>query len=167
MHPGSRVVNSLGDPEAIEIGPNSHIKGELLTFGHGGRIRLGEFCFLGESSRIWSASEVTIGNRVLISHLVTIMDSLTHPLNPRLRHEQFRTIVTSGQPRSIDLGEKPIIIGDDVLIGCHSVILRGVRIGTGAIVGAGSVVTRDVPAFSIAGGNPARVIRELSAAERS
>ena len=59
-----------------------------------------------------------------------------------------------------------MIIGDDVLIGCMCVILPGVHIGRGAIVGAGSVVTRDVPAFTIVAGNPAVVIRELSPDER-
>ncbi len=166
LHPSSRLDNSLEDTDANTIRPNGHIKGELVTFPHGGRRRLGEFSLLGESRRSLPAPEVTIENRVPISQLVTTMDSLTSLLNSRLRHEQFRTIVSLGQPRSIELGEKPIIVGDNVLIGCHSEILRGVRIGTGAIVGAGSVVPRDVPEVSIAGENPAQVIRELSPGER-
>jgi galactoside O-acetyltransferase len=57
---------------------------------------------------------------------------------------------------------RPVIIQDKAWIGFNVIILKGVTIGTGAIVGAGSVVTKDVPAYCIAGGNPARVIRELS-----
>ena len=55
--------------------------------------------------------------------------------------------------------EKTIIIGDDVWIGGHVIILPGVNIGNGAIVGAGAVVTRDVPEYAVVGGNPAKVIR--------
>ena len=62
--------------------------------------------------------------------------------------------------------EKPVLICDDVLIGCMAVILKGVTIGEGAIVGAGSVVTKDVPPWTIVAGNPARVIREIPEDER-
>lgn len=150
----------------IEVGANSHIRGELLVFGHGGRIRMGAWCYLGEGSRIWSAGSVSIGDRVLISHLCTIMDNLTHPIGAAARHAQFRAIVESGHPSEIELGVRPVVIEDDALIGCHSVILRGVTIGRGAIVGAASIVTRDVPAYTIVAGNPARHVRELTAEER-
>ena len=55
--------------------------------------------------------------------------------------------------------EKPIVIGDDVWIGGHVIVLPGVHIGTGAIVGAGAVVTKDVPDYAVVGGNPARIIK--------
>ncbi|WP_316159742.1 acyltransferase [Bradyrhizobium sp. SZCCHNRI3042] len=148
-------------PEALRIGAHTHVRGELLLFGHGGRIRLGEYCYVGEQTRIWSAREISIGNRVLISHMCTIMDNLTHPLDASERHQQFRDIITAGHPRKIDLDEQPVIIEDDALISCHCVVLRGVRIGRGAVIGAGSVVTKDVPPMVIAAGNPAKVIREL------
>ena len=57
------------------------------------------------------------------------------------------------------LPEKTVVIGDDVWIGGHVIILPGVHIGTGAIVGAGAVVTKDVPDYAIVGGNPAKVIK--------
>ena len=56
----------------------------------------------------------------------------------------------------------PVVIGNRVWIGCNALVLKGVRIGDGAVVAAGTVVTRDVPANSLVGGNPARVIRELA-----
>jgi len=166
LHDTARIANNLTDRSAIHVGAYSHIRGELLTFGHGGRITLGEYCYVGEQSHIWSAANITIGNRVLISHNVSIFDSLTHPLNPEMRHQQFRAIIASGQPRAIDLAEEPVTIEDDAWIGCMSVILKGVTIGRGAVIGAGSVVTGDVPPYTIAAGNPARIIRELTPDER-
>ena len=56
---------------------------------------------------------------------------------------------------------KPITIGDDVWIGCNSIILKGVKIGNGSIVAAGSVVTKSVPPFSLVAGNPAKIVKEL------
>jgi len=160
------INNNLGDPGAIKIGGFTHVRGELMTFGHGGKITIGEYCYVGEQTRIWSALEITIGDRVLISHNVNVFDSDTHPLEPKARHAQFKEIITTGHPKSLDLREKPIVIADDVLIGCNSIILSGVLIGKGAIVGAGSVVTRDVPPYTIVAGNPAKVIREIPEDER-
>jgi acetyltransferase-like isoleucine patch superfamily enzyme len=89
------------------------------------------------------------------------MDNLTHPEDKDARHRQFRHIIERGFPDADDLGERPVIIGDDALIGCQCVILRGVTIGEGAIIGAGSVVTGDVPAMTVYAGNPARFVRAV------
>jgi acetyltransferase-like isoleucine patch superfamily enzyme len=167
LHTTAVIVNNYGPVDAIEIGAHTHIKGEVLTFGHGGKIRIGEYCYVGEQSRIWSALGITIGDRVLISHNVNIYDNSTHPLSAKKRHEQFRQIITAGHPtRNIDLSEQPILISNDAWIGCMSIIMAGVTIGEGAIVGAGSVVTKDVPPYTIVAGNPAKVIREIPADER-
>ena len=74
--------------------------------------------------------------------------------------------MTSGHPDDLDLGERPVSIGDDVWIGANAMILRGVTLGEGAVVGAGAVVTGDVPAHTIVAGNPATVVRELKPDER-
>lgn len=161
IHPAASVQNIRKQRQAIRVGANTHLKGELLTFAHGGEISIGEYCYIGEQSHIWSSAQISIGDRVLIAHNVNIFDSQTHPLNPTQRHQHYREIITSGHPAKIDLGESPIRIGNDVWIGCLSIVLRGVTIGEGAIVGAGSVVSKDVPAFTIVAGNPARVIRQL------
>jgi acetyltransferase-like isoleucine patch superfamily enzyme len=163
--PTARILNASGDSERIRIGSHSLVEGELFVFGHGGEISIGRSCFIGPGARIWSAARISIGDRVLISHNVNIFDSLTHPLSPRLRHLQFNEIASSGHPKSIDLDEKPVMIGDDAWIGAGATILRGVSIGACAIVGASSVVTRDVPAATIVAGNPAAQIRALSAEE--
>ena len=129
--------------DSISVGANTHIRGQLFTFGHGGRISMGSYCYLGDNSKIWSAKEITIGDRVLIAHNSSIFDSDTHPMNATERHRQYVEI-----------------------IGCNVVVLKGVTIGRAAVVGAGSIVTKDVPPHVLVAGNPARVVRELSPNER-
>jgi acetyltransferase-like isoleucine patch superfamily enzyme len=160
--PSARVINLREMNSAIKVGAESRILGELLTFAHGGAIQIGESCYVGENSRIWSALDVKIGNRVLISHNVNIHDTDGHSLDKKNRHEHFNHIVTRGHPKyDLDLRADPVLIQDDVWIGFNVTILKGVTIGEGAIVGAGSVVTHDVTAYSIFAGNPARFIRKV------
>jgi acetyltransferase-like isoleucine patch superfamily enzyme len=162
----ARIRNALGESDKISIGRHSHIRGELMIFAHGGRISIGEWCYVGVGSRIWSAASIQIGDRVLISHSVNIFDNLTHPLKATERHEQAKQIFTSGHPREISLDERPIKIGNDAWIGACAMVLRGVSVGDGGIVAAGAVVTKDVPAYSFVAGNPAVIVRELSLDER-
>ena len=158
----ARIINIRGTADSISIGARSIIEGELTVFANGGKISVGEWCFVGAGSRIWSDSCIEIGNRVMISHNVNIFDNLTHPLDATGRHAQFRQIATVGHPRTIDLGSKPVRIGDDAWIAAGAIVLRGVSIGRGAIVGAGAVVTRDVGAGVSSPVNPARPIGTLS-----
>ena len=162
----ARIRNIAGDNQRIRIGSESIIQGELAVFAHGGDIQIGEWCFVGEQARIWSAGSITIGNRVLIAHAVNVFDNLTHPIRAADRYAQFRQIAKSGHPRDISLGERPVRIEDDAWIGAGAFVLRGVTVGNGAIVAAGAVVTKDIPAYCMAAGNPARIVRELSAEER-
>ena len=165
LYPTASVHLQGRSSDAIRVGEHSHVRGELLVFRHGGRISIGDYCYIGEQTRLWSSASISIGNRVLISHLCTIMDNLTHPEDPEARHAQFRHIIEKGFPEQDDLGERPVVIEDDALIGCHCVILRGVTIGAGAIIGAGSVVSRDVPAMTVYVGNPARFVRNVTVNE--
>lgn len=161
LHKESKIINNLKDPSRIKIGANSHIRGELFLFGHGGRIEIGDYCYLGQNSILWSAQNILVGDRVLISHNVNIFDTQTHPLDPKKRHEHFKQIISSGHPRTLSLEEKPVKIHNDVWIACMAIILPGVTIGEGAVIGAGSVVTKDIPSYTFAAGNPARVIKEI------
>ena len=155
----SRIENFRSDPRAIVIGAGSRIAGQLLVFAHGGKIKIGNDCFLGEGSRIWSARSVVVGNRVLISHGVNIHDTNSHSKSARLRHEHIVDMFSNGHPASlVDVPDAEVIIDDDVWIGFNSTVLKGVRIGRGSIVGAASVVVHDVPEFSVMTGNPARRI---------
>ena len=151
---------------SIVIGNSCHIKGELRTVGGLGIITLGDSVFVGPNTRVWAWRHLKIGNRVLISHNVTIFDSLTHPINARARAEQFASIISSGHPKDIDLGSVDVVLNDDIWVGCNSVITKGVVIGRGAIVGASSVVTKSVPAWAIVAGSPAKIIRYVPEADR-
>ncbi|MGY2937417.1 acetyltransferase-like isoleucine patch superfamily enzyme [Bradyrhizobium sp. GM6.1] len=162
----ARIRNALGDSDKIVIGSHSHVRGELMILGHGGRITIGEWCYVGVGTRIWSGASIDIGNRVLISHSVNIFDNLSHPIRAAERHEQARQIFSTGHPKRLSLDDRPIKICDDAWIGACAMVMRGVAIGQGGIVAAGAVVTKDVPAYSIVAGNPATIIRELSPDER-
>lgn len=166
LYPEARVNNFFYEKSRVQIGKSCHVRGELLVFAHGGQIVIGDDCYVGEGTRIWSGKSIVIGNRVLISHGVNIFDSQTHSLSARDRSEHFRKIITSGHPKEIYLDESPVVIEDDVWIACMSIILKGVHIGRGAVVAAGSVVTRDVPAWSVVAGNPAQVIKMIPENQR-
>lgn len=161
--PTARIENLANKPNLICIGKNSVLRGELLIFAHAGEIHIGEDCYLGEGSRIWSSESVKIGNRVYISHNVNIHDTNSHSLNPQLRHKHFMEIISTGHPQvnNVDIQSQPILIEDDVWIGFNSTIFKGVTIGKGAVVGACSVVTKDVPEFVVVVGNPAKVIKKV------
>jgi acetyltransferase-like isoleucine patch superfamily enzyme len=123
---------------------------------------MGDYCYVGKDSYIWSAKKISIGNRVLISHNCNIFDKDTHPLDKVERHNQFKDIIFNGHSKNINLNEEEVLIENDVLIGACSIILKGVRIGEGAVFSAGSMVTGDVPPDTVVAGNPARVIRKLN-----
>jgi acetyltransferase-like isoleucine patch superfamily enzyme len=166
VYSGAKIRNARGDSGKIVIGPHTRVLGELFTFAHGGEIRIGEWCYIGEASRIWSAISIELGDRVLVSHSVNIFDSLTHPIGAAARHEQVKQIFEQGHPLSLSLDESPVRIQNDAWIGAGAMIMRGVTVGEGGIVAAGAIVTRDVPPYSIVAGNPAVLVRELSADER-
>src|SRR5580658_1777800 len=163
LQPGARLIESgavyniRGVRGAIKVGTGSVVAGDLLTLAHGGRIAIGSWCYVGANSRIWSAASIDIGDRVLISHNVNIHDCDSHPREPLMRHRQFVAIATSGHPRGIDgIEAAPIRIEDDAWIGFNVTILKGVTVGARSIVGAGSIVTSDIPVDSVVIGNSIR-----------
>jgi acetyltransferase-like isoleucine patch superfamily enzyme len=158
IDPNCTIQNDL-DRNRIRIGTNCLIKGYLLVYNHGGDLEIGNDCFIGQDARIWSAKKIKIGDRVLISHNVNIHDNNSHPLSSKGRHEDFVEIFRNGLRPEADYNEKCITIEDDVWIGFNSTILKGVTIGKGAIVGACTLVTDNVPDFAVVAGNPARIIK--------
>lgn len=144
----SIVINDGRQASQIIVGANTWICGQLLVFPKG-IIEIGEYCFFGEHSKIWSASQIKIGNRVFISHNVNIHDNNAHAIDAEERHREFKERQISGKFGDADLNERPILIEDDVWIGFNVTILKGVTIGKGAIIGACSVITKDVPPFTI------------------
>ena len=165
LHPTARIshegwiLNPEGSPDRIRIGAHTAVRGDLFVFPHGGRIVIGDWCFVGQQSHIWSAAEVTIGDRVLISHQVNIHDTNGHPMDAAQRHKQSAAILTAGHPK--DPGEvlsAPDLIADDAWIGFGASVLKGVTIGEGAVVAARTLVLKDVAPWTIVAGTPAEVI---------
>ena len=158
-----KIDNFARNRDLIHIGEKTVIKGQLLVFRHAGNIYIGKDCYIGEGSRIWSSASISIGNRVAISHGVNIHDTNSHSNHPHLRNQHIKQILESGHPENddFDMVSSPIIVEDDVWLGFNSTILKGVKVGRGAIIAACSVVTKDIPSFCIAAGNPAKVIRYI------
>ncbi|MBK0380649.1 acyltransferase [Mucilaginibacter segetis] len=157
-----QIFNNRGDKKYISIGNNSWIKGELLTWKHGGEISIGENCFIGDFAKIWSSVKVSIGNNVLISHGVNIHDNISHPLNSIERHQDFLHVRKIGLQDNVNISEAEIIIEDDAWVGFNATIFKGVTVGKGAIIGANTVITKDVPPFAVVVGNPARIIKQTT-----
>ena len=162
FYPEAVVQNMQYDPKKIIIGKGTHIRGLLLVFRYGGQISIGENSYVGDHSRIWSGDSVTIGNFVQIAHNVNIIDTSAHEFDAYERAERYLTLMANGPwPDKGNVLTAPIVIRDFAWISFNASILRGVTIGEGAIVAAGSVVTKDVPAYTLVAGNPAVVKRHL------
>jgi acetyltransferase-like isoleucine patch superfamily enzyme len=111
---------------------------------------------------VWSRERVQIGSYVLISHGVDIHDTDGHPLDWQQRREDIHRIL--GGKKKIGertIASRAVMIEDDVWIGAKATVLKGVTIGRGAVVAAGSVVTKNVAPFTLVAGNPARHVRDL------
>jgi len=116
-------------------------------FGYGRHVSIAFGSCIGIDAHLYSGASITIGSGVIMGPDVVILTS----------SHRFYDV---GQPICVQGAEfTPVVIEDDVWIGLRAVILPGVRIGRSSIIGAGAVVTKDVPAYSIVGGVPARVIR--------
>lgn len=157
-----RILNHQSNPQKICIGKKSMIKGILNVFPNSGKISIGEYTFIGENSNIWSQDSVIIKNYVLISHNVNIIDTNSHELNANERAVSIKKFLEIGHPKVDDnIQTLPIIIEDKVWISFNAIILKGVTIGEGAIVAAGAVVTKNVPAYTLVAGNPAKIIKYI------
>lgn len=159
----SKIYNFQGISENITIGKNCFINGELKINKYGGKITIGDETYIGENSKIWSGELIIIGNRVQISHGVNIIDNNTHSFNSNDRHLEYKEVRDLGyinEKRNIE--SKNIIIEDDVWISYNCAILKGIKIGKGAIIAAQSVVTKDVEPYTLVAGIPAKKIRSIS-----
>ena len=167
LHPSGAIENIHGDAEAIRVGAHTHVRGQLLTFWDHGRIQIGEWCYIGEGTRIWSQASISIGNHVLIAHGVDVHDTDSHPIDWQERRLDGQGILSAeGYRTPTQTISSPVSIEDDVWIGFKATVLKGVRLGRGAIIAACAVVTKDVAPWTIVAGNPARVVRELTPEER-
>lgn len=141
-------------PEHVQLGDDVYVGHDTmlkayykLPEGRAESLRIGSGTWIGQMCFFHSAGGVDIGNNVGIGPCVKILTST---------HEEEGT----GKPiLHSTLRFAPVVIEDDVDIGIGSIVLPGIRIGRGAQIGAGTIVTRDVPAYAVAMGNPARVAR--------
>jgi acetyltransferase-like isoleucine patch superfamily enzyme len=107
---------------------------------------------------VMCAEDIAIGRDVVLSYNVVVADCDFHPRDPSLRREDAVANAPEGdRSRRPHLDTAPVVIGDGVWLGIGAIVLKGVRIGEGARVAAGSVVTRDVPAGAVVTGNPAAI----------
>lgn len=114
---------------------------------------------------ICAARKVEIGNRVMLGANVTITDTDSHPIDFRQRHPD--AFAFDAESVVTGIKARPVVIEDDVFVGMHSLVLKGVTIGRGSVIGAGSVVTTSIPENSIAAGNPARVLKQFDPNEEA
>ena len=157
----SRIVNCSGDERNISIGLYSVIDGILLVWNNAGRIKIGDYVYIGEDTRVYSAINVTIGDRVQIAHNCSILDSNVHSLDPRQRHLEFVENTCKGLNLLFDVRAREVTINDDAWVCASSIIHKGVTIGARSIVSAGSIVLSDVPNDVIVAGNPAKIVKFL------
>ena len=142
-----RRMNLRSTARSNPLGPNHPVI--ISTRRAGARLTIGDDFGMTGGSLVCD-ERISIGDRVWVGANTVIADTDFHPLEPQRRIEA-----------PLDARTAPIQIGDDVFIGMNALILKGVSIGAGAVIGAGSVLRRDVPARAIVAGNPALVVGEL------
>src|SRR5262245_20128360 len=129
---------------ALHIGHHSTMDGVHFAVGESGRLVIGDFCYFTNAVLLCEL-EIRIGSYVVIGWNATIADSDFHPIAPAERVADALACSPLGKGRARpEVLRRPVIIEDDVWIGPNATILKGVRIGTGAFVEAGALVTRDV-----------------------
>jgi acetyltransferase-like isoleucine patch superfamily enzyme len=145
-------------PDALRIGAHATMDGVHFAVGEGGKISIGDYCYFTNAVLLCEL-ELRIGKYVVIGWNATIADTDFHPLAPaeRIADAMACSPLNQGRPRP-EIAKKPVVIEDDVWIGPNATILKGVRIGAGAWIEAGSLVTRDVPPGSRVLGNPAQIV---------
>jgi acetyltransferase-like isoleucine patch superfamily enzyme len=139
----------------ISLGDQVYISGKIgITFYDRvpwvPALTVGDRSFIGHDCAFTVGKEIRIGNDCLVARGVMIADYDGHPLAPERRKEA---------PAPEDI--QPVVIEDQVWIAAHAVILKGVTIGRGSVVGAGAVVTSDIPPRVVVAGNPAKIIKSI------
>jgi galactoside O-acetyltransferase len=156
----------------LTIRDDSIVSGDFIFENGKGVISIGDRTFIG-GGRFISIDKIEIGSDVLISWGCTFMDNNAHSLKWSERKLDVADWKKGIEENKVGLYKNwdnvksaPIVINDKVWIGFDVVILKGVTVGEGAIIGSRSVVTKDVPKWSIVAGNPAQVVRMIPEDER-
>ena len=157
----SLCLNTTNNKCKIKIGDNCLIRCVMKVDGEGS-IVVGDNTYIGGQTVVGAVERIEIGNNVIISTEVHIYDNNNHPTSPMKREKMSRSGDYFGRLwQWAESEHRPIKIGDNVWIGERATILKGVTIGKGSIVACGAVVTHDVPPYSVFGGNPAKIVKNL------
>ena len=150
------------DPQGVtcSIGSETTVRALMVLERADAVIRIGARSQIGGRTLLDASERIEIGDDVLVSFDVLITDNDSHSLRFSERVHDVADW-TRGAKDWTHVARAPVRIGDKTWIGARAIILKGVTVGEGAMVAAGSVVTRDVPPWTLAAGNPARAIREL------
>jgi acetyltransferase-like isoleucine patch superfamily enzyme len=147
-------------PDALVIGANCTMDGVHFAVGEEGRIEIGDYCYFTNVVLLCEL-ELRVGNYVVAGWNATIADTDFHPIDPAERIADAIACSSLGKGRRRpEIARRAVVIEDDVWIGPNATILKGVRIGAGAFIEAGALVTRDVPARARVIGNPAQIVGE-------
>jgi acetyltransferase-like isoleucine patch superfamily enzyme len=167
IHPTAKV-NFRGvrfRPESrLEIGEGSIVDGSLVSERDGACIVIGRNTFIGVSL-LASAGHIEVGDDVLISWGCNIVDHNSHAIGWTQRKKDVKDWYHNRKDWA-NVAVKPVRICDKAWLGINVIVLKGVEIGEGAVVAAGSVVTKSVPPWTVVGGNPAKVLREIPIEDR-
>ena len=139
-----------------EFGEGSFIQGPVF-FHYGKHTKIGKRCFFNYNLTIQDDAHVTIGDDCNFGPNLTIVT----PVHPMLPEERRFMLDKDGIKRHLCYA-KPVVIGKDCWFGANVVVCPGVTVGDNCVIGAGSVVTRDIPPNTFAAGNPCRVIRDIT-----
>lgn len=126
-----------------------------------GKIQIDPDVYIGDDCLLSCTHGIKIGSYTLLAHGVQVFDNNTHPTNWQARENHWRSLMGEPIETDFDIDGAPVVIGHHVWVGFNSLILKGVHLGDGCIVAAGSVVTQDVPPYTLVAGAPARVIKAL------
>lgn len=138
-----RILNEL----FAEVGEGSYLQAPYHAMWGGHHVHLGKNVYLNFNATLVDDANIYIGDGTMIAPNVTII-AASHPISPKLRAEGYGC-------------NEPVYIGKNVWIASNVTILPGVHIGDNSVIGAGAVVTKDIPANALAVGSPARVLREI------
>jgi acetyltransferase-like isoleucine patch superfamily enzyme len=142
------------------------IHGQLVLERSESRISIGSNSFVGGGTTLDCTLSITLDDDVLLSYGCIVSDCDNHSSKLSLRKDDLAAWMSNSRRNWNHSPMAPVRLCRGAWIGARSIILKGVTIGEGAVVGAGSVVTRDIPSYTVVAGNPARIIRELAADER-
>jgi acetyltransferase-like isoleucine patch superfamily enzyme len=165
--PGTLVVGEVAfkrfrtvQQPGLVIGAQCTMDGVQFAVGEHGVVVIGDYCYF-TNAVVLCELRVEIGRYVVIGWNTTIADTDFHPIAPaqRIADAVACSPLGGGRPRP-PIPRRPVVIEDDVWIGPNATILKGVRIGAGAFVEPGALVTRDVPPRARVAGNPAEVVGE-------